>query len=176
MSKKNITALLALTLSLLVIAPAIAQDHADDVDYLALASLMLRDGNLDRAMTALDHIDIGAEGVNLVRYYTLRGMLYVMFDGEKLEIEPPEEAVDATLLSLFGCEEIYPWAIYRHGDGRSAAYQWKHEFWEEEPLPEGARISGGACRNGKTFVWGDDAFTLAGDSWKLLTKDEAASH
>jgi tetratricopeptide (TPR) repeat protein len=93
MQKKNVTALLALALSLLVIAPAIAQERADEVDYLALASLMLRDGNLDRAMTALDHIDTGTEDVNLVRYYTLRGMTHM----RRKELEPARDAFDSAI-------------------------------------------------------------------------------
>ena len=66
MRNKAINSLFSLVLWLLLAAPAIAQDGPDAVDYLALASLMLRDGNLDRAITALDQMEIiTPEGVPL---------------------------------------------------------------------------------------------------------------
>lgn len=49
----------------------------DDVDYLALASLMMRDGNLDRALNALDQVDITDEALDHVRYFTLRGLAHM---------------------------------------------------------------------------------------------------
>ena len=88
--RKVLTALLALALSLLLVAPAVAQEDDSEVDYLALASLMLRDGNLDRAINALDQVDLEAEDVNLVRYYTLRGMTHM----RRKELEPARDALD----------------------------------------------------------------------------------
>jgi tetratricopeptide (TPR) repeat protein len=85
-TRKIITALL--TLSLLVTAPAVANEDDTEVDYLALASLMLRDGNLDRAISALDQVDTAAEDLNLVRYHTLRGMTHM----RRQELEPAREA------------------------------------------------------------------------------------
>ena len=88
--RKVLTVLLALALSLLLVAPAVAQEDDSEVDYLALASLMLRDGNLDRAINALDQVDLEAEDVNLVRYYTLRGMTHM----RRKELEPARDALD----------------------------------------------------------------------------------
>ena len=88
--RKVLTALLALALSLLLVAPAVAQEDDSEVDYLALASLMLRDGKLDRAINALDQVDLEAEDVNLVRYYTLRGMTHM----RRKELEPARDALD----------------------------------------------------------------------------------
>ena len=56
-----------LLLALLATANPLLAQEDDEVDYLALASLMLRDGNLDRAITALDQVDLAAEDINLVR-------------------------------------------------------------------------------------------------------------
>ena len=78
-----------LALSLLVTAPAVANEDDTEVDYLALASLMLRDGNLDRAISALDQVDTAAEDLNLVRYHTLRGMTHM----RRQELEPAREAL-----------------------------------------------------------------------------------
>lgn len=91
--KKLVNALLALALSLLLVAPAIGRENDAEVDYLALASLMLRDGNLDRAITALDQVDPEAEGVNLVRYYTLRGMTHM----RRNELVPAREALSSAV-------------------------------------------------------------------------------
>jgi tetratricopeptide (TPR) repeat protein len=74
---------------LLILAPmAVAQDNTE-VDYLALAALMLRDGNVDRALTALDQVDPAAEETDRVRYHTLRGMAHMRRD----ELEPARDAL-----------------------------------------------------------------------------------
>ena len=79
-----------LVLALLGAAPVQADSKAEDVDYLALAALMLRDGNIDRAIVALDQVDAGAEGIDLVRYYTLRGMAHM----RRNEFEPARDALN----------------------------------------------------------------------------------
>lgn len=85
------TLLLCLLLGLA--APVAAAESGDEVDFLALAALMLRDGNIDRAIVALDQVDRAAEDVDLLRYYTLRGMAHLRRD----ELEP---ARDAFLLAI----------------------------------------------------------------------------
>jgi tetratricopeptide (TPR) repeat protein len=82
------TFLLSLLLATALPAQA-ADESADEVDFLALAALMLRDGNIDRAIVALDQLDPAAEGVNLVRYYTLRGMAHM----RRNELEPARDAL-----------------------------------------------------------------------------------
>ncbi len=56
--------------------PCIAASK-NDVNYLDLAALMLRDGNLDRAMLALHEVQTADENVDLLRYYTLSGMTHL---------------------------------------------------------------------------------------------------
>lgn len=82
------TLLLCLLLAAALPARA-AEESADEVDFLALAALMLRDGNIDRAIVALDQVDPAAEGVDLVRYYTLRGMAHM----RRNELEPARDAL-----------------------------------------------------------------------------------
>jgi tetratricopeptide (TPR) repeat protein len=82
------TFLLCLLLAAALPAQA-AEESADEVDFLALAALMLRDGNIDRAIIALDQVDLDAEGVDLVRYYTLRGMAHM----RRNELEPARDAL-----------------------------------------------------------------------------------
>ncbi|MFW5728374.1 MAG: tetratricopeptide repeat protein, partial [Spirochaetota bacterium] len=52
-----------------------ADASGQDVDYVAVAALMIRDGNYDRAEQALSEVDPTAEGVDLARYHTLLGLL-----------------------------------------------------------------------------------------------------
>lgn len=49
----------AVVLLLCIATPVLAQN--DEVNYLDLAALMLRDGNLERAMLSLDQVDLDAE-------------------------------------------------------------------------------------------------------------------
>jgi len=60
----------------LLAQPCFAEKN-DDVNYLDLAALMLRDGNLDRAVLVLDQVPLDDENVDLNRYYTLRGMAHL---------------------------------------------------------------------------------------------------
>ena len=85
--------LLPLVLSLAMSTPVLAADSPDEVDYLALAALMLRDGNIDRAIVALDQVDTAAEGIDLVRYYTLLGMAYM----RRNEFEPARDALNRAI-------------------------------------------------------------------------------
>ncbi len=69
-----ITAILTTALA----SPALlAKNDSDDVDYLALASLMLRDGNSERALIALDQVDQSAEDFDAARYHSLRGITFM---------------------------------------------------------------------------------------------------
>ena len=54
-------------------------DEADeaDVDYLELASLMLKDNNLERAETALSQVNREREGFDLQRFHVVSGLLQV---------------------------------------------------------------------------------------------------
>ena len=54
---------------------AASGEAGQDVDYVGVAAVMIRDGNYDRAEQALSQVDPGAEGVDVARYHTLRGLL-----------------------------------------------------------------------------------------------------
>ncbi|MEZ4464294.1 MAG: hypothetical protein R3F43_07210 [bacterium] len=53
---------------------AAAKPPADEVDHLALAAALLRDGHADRAERVLAEVDLKAEGLALDRYHLLRGL------------------------------------------------------------------------------------------------------
>jgi tetratricopeptide (TPR) repeat protein len=63
-----------------------------DIDYLGVAGVMLRDGNYDRARNALNNVDPGADGVNTTRYYTLRGLLQLRTNEFEQAVETLERA------------------------------------------------------------------------------------
>lgn len=68
--------LLMLLLCLSLALPALSQDESsEDVDYLALAALLIGDGNYDRAETVLASVDETADNTDLIRLYTLRGLV-----------------------------------------------------------------------------------------------------
>lgn len=48
-----------------------------DVNYMELASLMLKDGNLERAEAALSQVDLSLEETDVQRYHILTGLLNV---------------------------------------------------------------------------------------------------
>lgn len=59
-------------LTMSVVSPVWAKK--DDVDHLALAAALLRDGHADRASKVLVQVDTAQEGLALDRYHTLRGL------------------------------------------------------------------------------------------------------
>jgi tetratricopeptide (TPR) repeat protein len=59
------------------VSKAVAANEDAEVDFLDLAALMLRDGNLDRALVALDQVNLEDEDTDLLRYHTLRGLAYL---------------------------------------------------------------------------------------------------
>ncbi len=80
---------------LLTAWPGFASGADDEVDYLALAALMLRDGNLQRAVTALDQVDPAAEGTDQVRYYSLRGMTHLRANEHAAARDAFQRAIDS---------------------------------------------------------------------------------
>lgn len=60
-------------LSLPVFAENTDQDY--EVDHLALASVMIYDGRLDKAEAELSQVDTSGETFDAARYYTIRGVL-----------------------------------------------------------------------------------------------------
>ncbi len=69
----------------LVLAPATAEgkpkedkkQDETDVDFVELAALLVRDGHYDRAELTLRQVDLKAEGVDLIRYHTLSGLVFL---------------------------------------------------------------------------------------------------
>lgn len=62
---------------LLIISPVYAKKKKDEIDYIALAALMIRDGHYDRAETALNSVNLEDKELDLVRLYKLKGVLFL---------------------------------------------------------------------------------------------------
>ncbi len=99
---------LLLALSCVLVLSTAAPAGEDDVNYLDLAGLMLRDGNLDRALGALDQVDLEAERVanaeldedsperfDFGRYWALRGTVHQRRNESELALDAFKQAIQA---------------------------------------------------------------------------------
>lgn len=71
------------------------QAHAttDEVDYVALAGLMLKDGHIERANDALNMVDTNNTDVDMPRFYMLKGLVYTKKDFLKEANENFEKSI-----------------------------------------------------------------------------------
>ncbi|MEM9533328.1 MAG: hypothetical protein AAGA23_20570, partial [Pseudomonadota bacterium] len=68
--------LASLVLGLSLSAPALSADN-DDVDYIELASVLVQDGNYDRAEEALLNVDLENEDTDVGKYYAVYGLVHL---------------------------------------------------------------------------------------------------
>ena len=54
-----------------------ADNKSQPTDFLELAAVMLKDGHSDRALLALQSVDLEDKKTDLVRFYTLQGLAYM---------------------------------------------------------------------------------------------------
>jgi len=57
-----------------------ASAKSDEVDYIELAAMMLRDGHIERANDALNMVDLNNTEIDQPRFYMLRGLVYTKKD------------------------------------------------------------------------------------------------
>lgn len=82
--------------ALLAAAPsADARKRNPEIDYLSVAEVLLRDGAIDRAEAALAEVDPAAEGVDLARYHTVRGLIASQRNDLKAAAAAFEQAIAA---------------------------------------------------------------------------------
>lgn len=67
----------------------------EDVDYLGVAAVMLRDGNFERARSALNDVNTEVEEFDWTRYHTLWGLLHLRQNRFQEAVESLEEAKNA---------------------------------------------------------------------------------
>ncbi|HMU65195.1 MAG TPA: hypothetical protein PKD35_10995, partial [Nitrosomonas sp.] len=67
--------------------PALAKEEKPQSDdFIELAAIMLKDGHYDRALLALQSVNLDDEKTDLARFYTLQGLAYMNlndFDASK---------------------------------------------------------------------------------------------
>jgi tetratricopeptide (TPR) repeat protein len=71
------------------------ESKKDDVDYIALAALLMRDGHVERAADALREVDTSDEKIDLIQYYTLKGLVDNKQEHYRSAIENFEKAIEA---------------------------------------------------------------------------------
>lgn len=72
-----------------------ARAEGGEVDYLALASLLIGDGNYQRARAVLGNVDPAGEGVDAVRYHTLVGLVALNLGERPRAVSAFRAAIDA---------------------------------------------------------------------------------
>ncbi len=86
--------LIVFTFLLALFTPIVAQDQdADEVDFIELAALLMRDGESTRAAEALARVDLSVEGLDLAKYHTVRGLIAL----EQQQLETAADAFDAAV-------------------------------------------------------------------------------
>jgi predicted Zn-dependent protease len=104
MTPRHLCAGLLLGFAVCQAQPAISQDTAasssepeasDEVNYLALAAVLIGDGHYDRARQALASVDLQAEDFDAVRYHTLSGLVALNLNELAIAAEHFQQAVDA---------------------------------------------------------------------------------
>ncbi len=127
MKKLVLTILLVLWVTLSVYG----QDDGKEteVDHLALASLMIYDGRLDKAEEELSQVDTTSKTFDRARYYTIRGVLASKKEEYEKAIENYLMAIDATEATTFEAPKLDQQRKYLFSLG-------KREKENEPVLPE----------------------------------------
>ncbi len=75
MARGTLTIVLVLILCGTLTAAKRGKKEETEIDHIALAALMIKDGFYDRAAAVLQNVDTTKKGVDLPRYHTLRGLV-----------------------------------------------------------------------------------------------------
>jgi tetratricopeptide (TPR) repeat protein len=153
--------LLALLLSLTILGSLYAAGEAEedkgerssdhDLDYLGIAALMLRDGNLGRASAALEKVDPDDPNIDRPRFHTLQGLVALRTNDPQSAVPSFERAIEsgqkdpsiyAYLAQAYFLTEKYQEVIdavaqmpslrdFPNLYGLRAAAEWKLGNWEK---------------------------------------------
>ncbi len=77
MKKNWLLTTLLYTLLLLFYSIQVSAEETEEVNYLELASLMLKDNNVERAELALSQVNLNEENIDVQRFHILTGLLQV---------------------------------------------------------------------------------------------------
>ncbi len=105
-------------------APSAAARN-DEVDYVALAALLARDGEYERAEQALASVDADADGIDRITFHTVRGLLARQAQQHAQAVEEFAAAAAAAatgeadpLLHLYRAQSLF--AVERYAEALAA--------------------------------------------------------
>ncbi|MGV6817342.1 MAG: tetratricopeptide repeat protein [Thiotrichales bacterium] len=78
-----------------------SDEDVDPADHMALATLMLYDGNFDKALTELKLVDTEKKGFDFARYYTIKGIVSMRVEDYNSAIENLKLAIEATRVKVY---------------------------------------------------------------------------
>lgn len=88
-------------------AMAESDKEAQEVDHVALATLMIYDGKYDKARAELGLVDKQSELYDAAKYYTVYGVLESKVDHLEAAIDNYEKAVEATRVKVYKAPKVY---------------------------------------------------------------------
>lgn len=134
-----------------------AKETKEEVDYLGLAALLVRDKHFDRAEQALSQLNPQDESLDRVRYYTLFGLVYL----NTSQLEKAITAFEAAIASGQTEPGIYVYIAQAH-------FVLKHYQLTLDAL---AKAGSSAETSAQLFVMKAEAYwqlKLQGDAWTSL--------
>lgn len=69
------------------------EKKSESTDFIELAAIMLKDGHYDRALMALQSVDLNNEKTDLARFYTLQGLAYMNLN----ELEAAKDSLQSAV-------------------------------------------------------------------------------
>lgn len=86
-----------LLITMLVCLPASATEKKAKIkadDYIGMAAMLVKDGLYQRALMALENVDATSEDVDLIRFYTLKGLAYLSLNDLSSAKENLQKSID----------------------------------------------------------------------------------
>jgi len=136
----KISALILLMIaSLFSLGFAEDEDHVQEVDHLASATLMIYDGRLDEAEAELARVDKSGKNFNAADYYTARGVLYFKKSRYESAISNYKKAITATKTKKFESSRMnnnrkYLFSIGKNKDDKDPVFQFDSEKEKQDKL------------------------------------------
>lgn len=106
---------------LLINISVYAQNKESDVNHLALATLMIYDGKLDKAREELELVNKESQTFDASKYYTVKGVLASKMEDDKGAIFNFNKAIEATKIKVFKAPKVFKKEKYLFSLGSSKA-------------------------------------------------------
>lgn len=158
-----------LSMALLVVAPAGVLHAEEDIDYLDLAGVLIRDGKYDRASNTLSQIDLEQDDVDRARLHFLRGLVRLNLSLYSQAAEDFDLAIREQSTKAAQDEEVTldrRWYVYL-----AQAYFYSNQY--EESLNAFAEAGEVADSIQSTFALRGEAFKKLEryeDAWEIFRR------